>query len=59
MRRIARSALAGTAATLLALATGASAHADVSDRTVWPGADSRRARHRPRENLWHARSPDH
>ena len=39
MRLLARSALAGTAATLLALATGTSAHADGLDRTVWAGAD--------------------
>ncbi|GHD16224.1 hypothetical protein GCM10010313_44260 [Streptomyces violarus] len=39
MRLLARSALAGTAATLLALAAGASAHADGTDRTVWAGAD--------------------
>ncbi|GAA2577330.1 MULTISPECIES: hypothetical protein [Streptomyces] len=39
MRPLARSALAGTAVTLLALATGASAHADGTDRTVWAGAD--------------------
>ncbi|MEU4487984.1 hypothetical protein AB0H94_24375 [Streptomyces purpurascens] len=39
MRLLARSAPAGTAATLLALATGASAHADGTDRTVWAGAD--------------------
>ncbi|GGY17046.1 hypothetical protein GCM10010384_23700 [Streptomyces djakartensis] len=38
-RPLARFALAGTAATLLALATGASTHADGLDRTVWTGAD--------------------
>ncbi|GAA4295464.1 hypothetical protein GCM10023086_08430 [Streptomyces venetus] len=39
MRLLVRSALAGTAATLLALTTGASAHADGTDRTVWASAD--------------------
>ncbi|WP_030241646.1 hypothetical protein [Streptomyces sp. NRRL S-455] len=56
-RLFARSALAGTAATPLALATGASAHADGLDRTVWAGADpnvTSRA-----GNPWHARSPAH
>ncbi|AXE86220.1 hypothetical protein [Streptomyces sp. Go-475] len=53
MRLLARSALAGTAATLLALATDASAHADVSDRTVWAGAGSPRAAPGGPENPWH------
>ncbi|CAL9313667.1 MULTISPECIES: hypothetical protein [Streptomyces] len=59
MRLLARSALAGTAATLLALATGASAHADVTDRTVWAGADSPRAAPGSRENPWQGGSSAH
>ncbi|MGC9536225.1 hypothetical protein [Streptomyces sp. UG1] len=39
MRLVARSALAGTAALLLALASGTSAHADGTDRTAYAPAD--------------------
>lgn len=50
---------AGTAATLLALATGASAHADATDRTVWAGAHPPRGTPAAPRNRVARPIPDH